>query len=97
MSSSADLYLEGLERQDFAEDFAIEAGVLRPCEWHIGFYSQESWDLVPMYRNAAWQFKRGEIPGRLFVSQKDFTDTLKSVVEEAPISCPRCESLRAED
>jgi len=96
MSASTDVYLEGLERQDFAEEFAVGAGILRRCEWHVGFYYQDSWDLEPMYRKAAWLFKRGEISSRLFDGQKDLTDTLKAVVEEAPFECPRCEKLRTE-
>ena len=97
MSASAELYLEGLERQDFAEEFAVETGILKRCQWHIDFFWQESWELEPMYRKAAWQFKRGLIPTRLFDSQIEFTDVLKAVVEEAPLECPRCEHMRADN
>ncbi len=45
-----------------------------------------------MYRKAAAKFKAGEISG--FADQRELTDTLKSVVEDAPVRCSRCEALR---
>lgn len=96
MGMTKELYLEGLERQDIAEELAVEAGILKRCEWHVGFTYQDDWDLERVFRMAAWRFKRGDIPGP-FYSQRDLTDAIKAVVDDAPMECPRCEKMRAED
>jgi hypothetical protein len=89
------LYFEGLERQDIGEELAVDAGILKRCEWHEFVY-QDDWDLERAYRLAAWRFKRGEVPGP-FYSQRDVTDAIKAAVEDATLNCPRCEKIRAED
>jgi hypothetical protein len=81
--------------ESIAEKLAIEAGILKPCRWHEGFVSQESWDLTPVYRLAARRFNRGEIRG--FVTLRDLRHSIKSVITAAPVECPRCEHLRAHD
>ena len=90
-----DLMLEAEERAAIAEDIAVEAGTLKRCPWHELAY-QDDWDMDRLYRIAARRFKRGDIPGR-FYSQRDLSDALKAVVEDAPLDCPRCEKLRDED
>ena len=49
-----------------------------------------------IYRIAAYKFKRSEISGP-FIDQRELTDSLKSIVENAPTGCPRCEKMRDED
>jgi hypothetical protein len=93
---STELYLEGLERQEIAEELAVEARILNRCEWHVGFTYQNGWDLETVYRMAAWRFKRGQIPGP-FRSQRELTDAIEAVVVDAPMACPRCEKMRDED
>ena len=90
-----EVILEGQEREAIAEDLAVEAGVLKRCPWHELTY-QDHWDLEPAYRMAAWRFKRGEVPGP-FDSQRDLTDVIKAVVEDAPLCCLRCGKMRNED
>lgn len=95
MGITKDAYLRELDLMSIAEDFAVEWGMLKRCRWHSDFVYQDDWDLDRMYRIAAWRFKRGEIPGG-FADQRELTDTLKSLVEDAPTECPRCEAMREE-
>jgi hypothetical protein len=60
----------------------LQSGILKRCEWHVGFTYQNGWDL--------------KIPGP-FHSQRDVTDAIKAVVDDAPLDCPRCEKMRDED
>jgi hypothetical protein len=95
MGITKELMLEEQEREAIAEDLAVEAGILKRCPWHERVY-QEDWDLERVYRMAAWRFKRGEVSGR-FYSQRDLTDAIKAVVEDAPLVCLHCEKMRNED
>jgi hypothetical protein len=96
MGITKDAYLRELDQQSVAEDLAVEWGILKRCYLHSDFTYQDDWDLDRMYRIAAWKFKRGEISGP-FIDQRELTDSLKSVVENAPTECPRCEKMRDED
>ena len=87
--------LEAQAREAIAEDIAVEAGILKRCPWHEIAY-QDDWDMGRLYRIAGRRFKQEDIP-RPFYSQKDLNDALKSVVDDAPLDCPRCEKLRNED
>jgi hypothetical protein len=96
MGITKDAYLRELDQQAMAEELAVEWGMLKRCRWHSDFTYQEDWDLERMYRMAAWKFKHGQISGP-FSDQKELTDSLKTVVENAPTECPRCEKMRNED
>ena len=96
MGITKDAYLRELDQQAVAEELAVEWEILKRCRWHCDFTYQDDWDLERMYRIAAWRFKRGEIPGP-FADQRELTDTLKAIVENAPTECPRCEKMRNED
>lgn len=49
-----------------------------------------------VYRMAAWRFNPGEVSGP-FYSQRDLTDAIQAVVEDAPLLCLHCEKMRNED
>ena len=89
-------YLRELDQQAVAEDLAVGWGFLKRCHLHCDFTYQDDWDLDRMYRLAAWKFKRGDISGP-FADQRELTDSLKTVMEDAPTKCPRCEKWRDED
>jgi hypothetical protein len=96
MGITKDAYLRELDQQAIAEELAVEWGRLKRCRWHPDFTYQDDWDMERMYRAAAWKFKQGEISGP-FIDQRELTDSLKTVVEDAPTRCPRCEKMRDED
>ena len=96
MGITKDAYLREQDQQAEAEELAVEWGILKWCYLHSDFTYQVDWDLDRMYRTAAWKFKRGEISGQ-FADQRELTDALKAVVEDAPMRCPRCEKMRDED
>lgn len=96
MGITKDAYLTRLDQQAMAGDLAVEWGILKRCDLHCDFTYQVDWDLERMYRTAAWKFKHGEVSGP-FLDQRDLTDALKTVVEDAPTECPRCENWRDED
>ena len=93
MGITKDAYLRELDLQATAEDLAVAWGMLKRCRWHCDFVYQVDWDMERIFRTAAWKFKQGEIPGG-FVDQRELTDTLKALVEDAPMECPRCEATR---
>jgi hypothetical protein len=95
MGMKTDLMLEAEAREAIAEDIAVEAGILKRCPWHEIAYLDDR-DMGRLYKIAAKRFKEGDIP-RPFYSQKDIKDALKSVVDDAPLDCPRCEKLRTDD
>jgi hypothetical protein len=90
MRVTKDFYFQQLEQADIAGELAVETGFLNRCEYHPTFVWQNDWDLNPLYRIAAWRFKRGEVGGP-FYAQRELTDAFKAVMEDAPIECPRCD------
>jgi hypothetical protein len=96
MGITKDAYLRELDQQSNAEELAVEWGFLKRCFFHCDFTYQVDWDLERMYRTAARKFKQGEISGP-FIDQRELTDSLKAVVEDAPTKCLRCEKMRDED
>jgi hypothetical protein len=96
MGVTKDAYLRELDQMAVAEELAVEWKFLKRCGIHCDFTYQDDWDVDRMYRLAAWKFKRGEVPGP-FADQRELTDSLKATMENAPMECPRCEKLRAED
>jgi hypothetical protein len=96
MGITKDSFLREQDQQSMAEELAVEWGFLKRCYLHCDFTYQVDWDLERMYRTAAWKFKQGEISGP-FTDQRELTDSLKAVVEDAPVRCPRCDAMRDED
>jgi hypothetical protein len=84
---------EAEEKRQSALEFAIVKGVLKRCQDHEECVFDGGGDLDDAYRAAAFEFKRGH--HNEFTSQREFTDCLKSVVEDnSAADCPRCEKLR---
>ena len=91
MGMTKEAVLNGLARQDFAEEIAVEAGVLIRCKWHEYAY-QEDWDYTAAYTLGKRKYLRGELSG-VFHSRREVTAEIKDVVDHAPVACPRCAFL----
>jgi hypothetical protein len=88
MGTSKDSRLDGLDRQQVAEQIAVEAKVLIRCEWHEYVYEGD-YDYTPAYILGKQKHSRGELFG-VFRSARAMIDEIKHVVDHAPVECPRC-------
>jgi hypothetical protein len=93
MGITKEARLKGLDRQQVAEQIAVEAKVLIRCEWHEYAY-QEDWDYTPAYALGRRKYSQGDLCG-VFHSTKEVIDEIKHVVDHAPDECPRCAHERA--
>lgn len=71
---------------------ALEAGNLKRCEFHDDIVLENWGDPKDAYRLGNAKFSRGEAGD--FLSRREMTDTIKSVIEEAGEECPCCAKWR---
>ena len=80
-------------REACARQIAVDQDILKHCDIHPGDYFRTEADIQDAYRVAARLFKEGHHHD-LFESQRDFTDTIKKVVEDVWVDeCPSCENM----
>lgn len=86
------------ERLSIAKTIAIEAGIVKGCSFHEGFFYAGHTDFQKAYRIAASKIKRGDFNG-LFETQKELTDLIKEFAEDNSYesSCARCVELIERD
>jgi hypothetical protein len=95
MSRAKELIWEQIEQADIAEEIAVEAKVLKRCPWHGNAY-QDDFDLTAAYMLGNRKFSRNELHA-VFDSRREMTDTIKDVVDSAPLECLHCEHLRHQE
>ena len=95
MSGAKELIWDQIEQADIAEEIAVEAKVLKRCPWHGSAY-QDDFDLTAAYMLGNRKFSRNELHG-VFDSRREMTDTIKDVVDNAPLECLHCEHLRHQE
>jgi len=95
MSRAKELIWEGIEQAYIAEEIAVEAKVLKRCPWHGNAY-QDDFDLTAAYMLGNRKFSRNELHS-VFDTRREMTDTIKQIVDDAPLDCPSCEHLRHQE
>lgn len=84
------------EQRQKALKIAIEAGVLKPCEFHEDIILEGGADIEDAYRLGNAKFTRGEFVD-IFQDRREMTDTIKSLVEEHyAAECSTCAKWRNE-
>jgi hypothetical protein len=83
------------QQRSTALTIAVDAGVLKPCEFHDDVFLETGEDIVDAYKLGNFRRSRGDFDG-LYATPLEMTDSIKAVVADEGIdSCPRCEnSLR---
>ena len=88
-----------IERQEHkravATSIAIQAKVLRHCEFHDYVYDPGTWDITPAYRLGNYKFTKGELK-EVFDERTEMTAAIKSAVEDAADECYYCAKFEAE-
>jgi hypothetical protein len=70
------------EQQHAAMEIALDAGVLKRCEYHGVIYDPLAGDYTPAYKLGNYRLSAGKL-GKLFSTSREMTDTVKSVIEDA--------------
>jgi hypothetical protein len=94
MSEAKRLLAHFEEQQWVAKGIAIDAGVLRVCEFHGEAFESDP-DREPAYRLGNRRFSAGKMEG-IFESRHEMTDAIKSAIEDQPDECVSCVNFRAE-
>jgi hypothetical protein len=80
-------------REACAQQIAVDQDILKHCEIHPDDYFRTEVDIEDAYRMAARLYKEGHYHD-LFDSQRDFTDTIKKVVNDVWVDeCPSCTNI----
>ena len=83
-------------QQDEAAAIAVEAGVLRRCEWHREIPINQFTDPSPAYKITNARFTANELDNE-YASRREFTDAIRTAIEDAEVAgCPLCERLLAD-
>ncbi len=77
-----------------ATEIAIEAEVLRRCEYHDDTVLDDGGDPVDAYRLGNAKFSSGETG--IFESRREMTDLIKEEIEWASDECSSCSKWRDE-
>jgi hypothetical protein len=93
MSGAKEMIALAEEQWDAATEIAVDAGVLKRCEYHGVIYDPLAGDNTPAYKLGNYRLSAGKL-GRLFSSPREMTDTVKAVVEDAGMDCYICAKER---
>ncbi len=90
MSGAKDLLAQLEHQYDVATQIAIEAKVLRACDFHgIAFDSGN--EHTSAYKLGNWKLKHGKL-GKLFADSAELAAAIKHAIDDHPAeSCPRCD------
>ncbi len=89
--------LERVEaRRGKATEIAIEAHVLRVCQFHEDAVYETGGDVVEAYKVGNARYDKDSL-GKIFLSRRDMTDHIKYVVENAAMECWACAKNREDD
>jgi hypothetical protein len=87
--------MEELEtKRAAAGKIALDAGVLKNCEFHDYLFEGDS-DIEAAYRLGNHRFSAGSLED-VFENRRDMTDIIKEVVQDSPDECPICAKIRDE-
>jgi hypothetical protein len=78
-----------------ARSIAIEAKVLLECEIHGEVYDPGA-DPTAAYKLGNYKFTN-HLLDDAFATREEMTDHIKTAIEEAPVSCPSCQSNAASE
>ena len=78
-----------------AMKIALDARVLKHCEFHDDYILETGEDIAEAYRVGNARFTEGRF-GDVFASRREMTDCIKEVVEEQPDECYLCAKVHAE-
>lgn len=85
-------------QREAATGIALQAGLLKRCEFHHEIYSAGEWDFTPGYKLGNYQITQGKLAGVFDESERtEMAAAIKSVVEDAAEECWVCAKQRDED
>ncbi len=95
MGGTKRLIEEHEAKESEARRIAISAKVLRVCEVHDEIYAPSNFDddIKPAYMLGASRLKKGSLQQE-YESQRELTDLIKSVVDDAAEECWMCAKVR---
>jgi hypothetical protein len=84
-------------QREAATRIALEAKLLKICEWHHEVFSAGEMDYTPGYKLGNYLITKGEFPGVFEPDNRgEMTEMVKEVVELAPDECYICVKHRDE-
>jgi hypothetical protein len=86
---------EQYQQSGVATGIAVDAGVLKRCEFHDVVYDALAGDDTPAYKLDNYRLSAGELKG-VFSSSREMTDAIKSAIQDAGLECYACAKLRDE-
>jgi hypothetical protein len=86
------------EQRSVAIRIAVEAGVLKVCEYHPDFLYAGSAEKESAYKLGNYKFTKDELKA-VFSDRREMTDAIKAAIDEWDFSekCARCEHLWNDD
>jgi hypothetical protein len=86
-----------LEEQQWmvAQEIAVDACVLKRCEYHGEVYDALAGDNTPAYMRGNRLFSSGELNG-VFSDRREMTDAIKAAIEDSAMECGYCAKMRSE-
>jgi hypothetical protein len=79
------------KQRDVAVQIAIEASVLKCCEYHGVVYDPGGGDKQSAFRLANYKFTHGKVS--VFHDRREMTDTIDEVISDAAMDCWQCEKI----
>ncbi|WP_263350314.1 hypothetical protein [Acidicapsa acidisoli] len=76
-----------------AQEIAVDAGVLKRCEFHSEVYGAPGDDNTPAYIRGNRLFSSGELNG-VFSDRREMTDAIKAAIEDSAMECGYCAKWR---
>lgn len=90
MSGARELAAHLEHQYDVATQIAIEAKVLRVCEFHGIAYDSGN-EHTSAYKLGNWKLKHGKL-GKLFADSTELGEAIKHAIDDHfADSCPRCD------
>ena len=83
------------EQERAALSIAVQAGVLKRCEYHPDFLFEGGNEIESAYKKGVYKFKHENELKELFHNTRELTDRIKSVVQDngGVDECQRCVHL----
>lgn len=78
---------------EVATDIAVEAGVLRRCEYHDDIVLDNEIEHTDAYKLANWRFSHGQLRD-VFKTRKEMTDAIQETIQSAgSFGCGICAKM----
>lgn len=84
------------EQESVARGIAVEAGILKACEFHGEVYDVSLGEHSSAYALANWKFTHGKLPEGLFTDRNQLTGAIQKAIRNSGTECGRCEKHFAE-